>query len=988
MRRNSLISTTAAKTSTGPGPEASTRQNVRVICRVRPVNKKELLAGGILCVKHSDTDIEVAVEEGLYNFSFDRVFGDKSNQVEVFNDTAHPLIKDVLSGYNATIFAYGQTGTGKTHTMEGDIHSETAKGIIPRTVEALFDGVTDADENIEFMFKVSYVEIYLEKIRDLLDENHVKNNLTVREDKIKGIYIAGVTEEYVTSVEELLGIMSVGASNRAVAATGMNEGSSRSHSVFTITVSQKDIITNATKSGKLVLVDLAGSEMVRKSNASGQQLEEAKTINKSLSALGQVINALTDEKQTHVPYRDSKLTRVLQDSLGGNSKTVLIVAISPSSYNGNETVSTLRFGMRAKSIENKVQVNQTRSIEELENLLVRAEKAIDAQTAHIMSLSAQLQALQAAHNAREEDTDNDDESEAAAGTENDDHAERSHVERPSSAAMEAVKQEVEAATAVTTAQASVIIKLQEQVAALTQELDEERQESSRKEAELKSFAVLVKDKDKVIHDITSTLTEAQRANDSLRERSEQLLREKIEAVGELTSLKAMLEDDKAKASFNIKELEVSLSTLELENQNLKKEIADMSGDPQQIKNPSRKHPVIEVNNDEMAESVDMSELMGKKVPNNDMRNDSSMAINFTAESGNGGMDLKDKERLVITNEDRKQRLELFGAQFASSCRKYQIAEEPSANLYSIMESFAAEQEMGFVALEGKLKHEDKVHAKRVKELEDQRMRLEKDLQTKVESMIQLQMKYDALGRMDRQQQSDAISDKERLSRKSLQQRLEQLVAVHRQLLRKFASLELETSELKKKTQLRDERIRQLEGSSKGLIGNIRQQAEKHVAELTNLREQIQIMKSEHEQRVESNARNNTNVDSPSSLRGLLKPKALRGGGGVDHRKSANYSSFDRVDGIQEKDEEDYNDDEDDAAWTQKQALASANSGSKLLRRHLSEVIPASALGGLNSPMSPSKDNNSLSSGSGSSNNGNNNGNNVNKTLFSRFMGQK
>jgi kinesin family protein 5 len=165
--------------------------------------------------------------------------------------------------------------------------------------------------------------------------------------------------------------------------------------VFTITVLQKDVVTSATKSGKLVLVDLAGSEMVRKSNATGQQLEEAKMINKSLSALGGVINALTDSAHSHVPYRDSKLTRILQDSLGGNSKTALIVAVSPSSYNSAETVSTLRFGTRAKSIENKVTINQTRSVEELEGLLVRAEKAIDAQTAHIITLSTQLQAAYA-----------------------------------------------------------------------------------------------------------------------------------------------------------------------------------------------------------------------------------------------------------------------------------------------------------------------------------------------------------------------------------------------------------------------------------------------------------------------------------------------------------------------------------------------------------------------------------------------------------------
>jgi hypothetical protein len=160
----------------------------------------------------------------------------------------------------------------------------------------------------------------------------------------------------------------------------MNEGSSRSHSVFTVTVAQRDIIRNSLKTSKLVLVDLAGSETVKKTNASGQQLDEAITINKSLSALGQVINALTDDKINHIPYRDSKLTRVLQDSLGGNSKTVLIIAISPSSYNAAESLSTLRFGNRAKSIENKVKVNQTRSVEELEILLAKAEKVITALT--------------------------------------------------------------------------------------------------------------------------------------------------------------------------------------------------------------------------------------------------------------------------------------------------------------------------------------------------------------------------------------------------------------------------------------------------------------------------------------------------------------------------------------------------------------------------------------------------------------------------------
>jgi kinesin family protein 5 len=274
---------------------------------------------------------------------------------------------------------------------------------------------------------------------------------------VKGIYIAGVTEEYVTSQEELLGIMSAGAMNRAVAATGMNEGSSRSHSVFTITISQRDVTTASTKAGKLVLVDLAGSEMVRKTNASGQQLEEAKTINKSLSALGQVIMALTDEKATHVPYRDSKLTRILQDSLGGNSRTVLIVACSPSSYNAPETVSTMRFGMRAKSITNKVKVNQTRSVEELEDLLARAERAIDAQQAHIMTLSVQLQQAM----------------EGGGGG-------------------AALSEGQSAARAET--EANLIAQLQATISKLQGELEEEREESFRQGSEAEKLSTLLSEK--------------------------------------------------------------------------------------------------------------------------------------------------------------------------------------------------------------------------------------------------------------------------------------------------------------------------------------------------------------------------------------------------------------------------------------------------------------------------------------------------------------
>jgi kinesin family protein 5 len=584
--------------------------------------------------------------------------------------------------------------------MEGDITSQENKGIIPRAVEALFDGVSQADENYEFTFKVSYVEIYLEKIRDLLDENRLKNNLTVREDKLKGIYIAGVTEEYVTSVQELLQIMHlgtrvastlsllfvfVGATNRATAATGMNEGSSRSHSIFTITVSQRHIINNSMKSGKLVLIDLAGSEMVRKTNSSGQQLEEAKMINKSLSALGQVINALTDEKATHIPYRDSKLTRVLQDSLGGNSKTVLIIAVSPSSYNGPETVSTLRFGTRAKSIENKVSVNQTRSIEELENLLMRAEKAIDAQTAHIISLTTQLQA-------------------ANSGSRGISQVEEGQV------LVDRMKLEAEAAA---------FKKLEESVNSLTQELDDERQDSMRKDAEIKEMSVLLREKERLIQEAANMLSEVQRSNEGLRDRAEQLLKEKIEAVSELESLKSSFNDEVAKVNYQKSELELSLGTLKTENKQLKTEIAELSGDlsdsvteESRSKTAGKKNIVSAVSNVEEEDShiKKSSRRTGDNPPMNE----------------EGGK--------ILTSQARKSLTDRYSTLFASACIKYGLQEIVSTELFGILDEFASQSENGYAALEEKVSQMYKANTKRVRELEDHRSRLEKDLQNRIQNV--------------------------------------------------------------------------------------------------------------------------------------------------------------------------------------------------------------------------------------------------------------
>ncbi|XP_019378340.1 PREDICTED: kinesin heavy chain [Gavialis gangeticus] len=295
-------------------------------------------------------------------YVFDRVLPPNTSQEQVYNACAKQIVKDVLEGYNGTIFAYGQTSSGKTHTMEGKLHDCQLMGIIPRIAHDIFDHIYSMDENLEFHIKVSYFEIYLDKIRDLLDVS--KTNLAVHEDKNRVPYVKGCTERFVSSPEEVLDVIDEGKANRHVAVTNMNEHSSRSHSIFLINIKQENVETEKKLSGKLYLVDLAGSEKVSKTGAEGSVLDEAKNINKSLSALGNVISALAEGTKTHVPYRDSKMTRILQDSLGGNCRTTIVICCSPSIFNEAETKSTLMFGQRAKTIKNTVSVNLELTAEE------------------------------------------------------------------------------------------------------------------------------------------------------------------------------------------------------------------------------------------------------------------------------------------------------------------------------------------------------------------------------------------------------------------------------------------------------------------------------------------------------------------------------------------------------------------------------------------------------------------------------------------------
>ncbi|KHJ99249.1 kinesin motor domain protein [Oesophagostomum dentatum] len=307
--------------------------------------------------------INQRVDEPRRTFFFDAVFPPDCDQMRVYNVAARPIVENVLKGYNGTIFAYGQTGTGKTFTMTGDLERAELQGIIPNSFAHIFDHIakcqqdrTDRKTYFSFLVRVSYLEIYNEELRDLLAKDGHGSNLEIKEKVDVGVYVKNLISIIVGSASQMQKLMEYGNKNRKVGATKMNEESSRSHAMFSVTVesSERGMVTQ----GKLHLVDLAGSERQSKTGAAGERLKEAAKINLSLSTLGNVISALVDVKSTHIPYRNSKLTRLLQDSLGGNSKTVMIANIGPASYNYDETLSTLRYANRAKNIQNVARINE------------------------------------------------------------------------------------------------------------------------------------------------------------------------------------------------------------------------------------------------------------------------------------------------------------------------------------------------------------------------------------------------------------------------------------------------------------------------------------------------------------------------------------------------------------------------------------------------------------------------------------------------------
>ncbi|GIX91327.1 kinesin-like protein KIF3A [Caerostris extrusa] len=348
--------------------EAPEAENIKVVLRCRPMNENEKSANyrSIVEINHVEGSVTLSnPNTSEYDppktFTFDTVFGTDSTQLDVYNLAARPIIDNVLEGYNGTIFAYGQTGTGKTFTMEGNREVPEQKGIIPNSFAHIFGHIAKAEGDKRFLVRATYLEIYNEEVRDLLGKDQ-SVRLEVKERPDIGVFVKNLTGVVVKNADDLDRIMTLGSKNRVVGATNMNLHSSRSHAIFSITVEsceegfdRKEHI----RAGKLHLVDLAGSERQSKTGSSGQRLVEATKINLSLSTLGNVISALVDGKSTHIPYRNSKLTRLLQDSLGGNAKNFLMCAnIGPAGYNYDESLSTLRYANRAKNIKNKARINE------------------------------------------------------------------------------------------------------------------------------------------------------------------------------------------------------------------------------------------------------------------------------------------------------------------------------------------------------------------------------------------------------------------------------------------------------------------------------------------------------------------------------------------------------------------------------------------------------------------------------------------------------
>ncbi|CCW67290.1 unnamed protein product [Phytomonas sp. Hart1] len=367
--------------------EPSERNRVQVALRIRPVTKLDKDVDKVVARVCDSNTVAIGGERDMRTYSFDHVLA--ADQNSVFKTIGQPMVVEAYKGFNVCLFAYGQTGSGKTYSLLGDMKSSELCGITPRLVRQLFDEaqrLVEEDPDLAIKMSLSMIEIYMEKLRDLLaplQHGQEPEQLEIHEDTNHRVYVKGVSVHPVLGFERMMELISSGNANRQVAETKMNETSSRSHAIIQITMQQEFRSTGKRDlECTISLVDLAGSERQGKADSSGQSFEEAKKINYSLLMLGRTLNSFSERKggDAFIPLRESKLTRLLSESFGGNSKTWMLATVSPTAYNLVETISTLDYAKNAMAITNKAHINKLTKVLDvrmLRALTVKLEISLD-----------------------------------------------------------------------------------------------------------------------------------------------------------------------------------------------------------------------------------------------------------------------------------------------------------------------------------------------------------------------------------------------------------------------------------------------------------------------------------------------------------------------------------------------------------------------------------------------------------------------------------
>ncbi|KAL4952274.1 P-loop containing nucleoside triphosphate hydrolase protein [Aspergillus filifer] len=891
---------------------------IKVVARFRPQNKVELGSGGQPIVKFENEETcSLDSKEASGSFTFDRVFPMDSKQTDVFNFSIAPTVDDILNGYNGTVFAYGQTGAGKSYTMMGsDIDDEVGKGIIPRIVEQIFASILTSPSNIEYTVRVSYMEIYMERIRDLLVPQN--DNLPVHEEKSRGVYVKGLLEVYVSSVQEVYEVMRRGGNSRAVAATNMNQESSRSHSIFVITVTQKNLETGSAKSGQLFLVDLAGSEKVGKTGASGQTLEEAKKINKSLSALGMVINALTDGKSTHIPYRDSKLTRILQESLGGNSRTTLIINCSPSSYNDAETVSTLRFGVRAKAIKNKAKVNAELSPAELKQLLRRAQSQVTNFETYISALESEVTSWRSGEAVPKDRWTPARGAEAVGAAKAEARAPRPSTPSRLQDVSRSETPRPDSRLGDRSSTPSIVLE------------KDEREEFLRRENELQDQ---VAEKESHIANVERGLREAREELRSLKENSARSGKDNDKLNTEVNELRMNLE----KVSYESKEAAITMDSLREANSELTAELDEVKQQLLDVRMKA-KETTAALDEKEKKKAEKMAKMMagfdlgGEVFSDNERKLQSLIqrvdALHQVSETGEviapddllelraslvetqgfirqAELTMNDRSELNVLQDSRRVELE---QKLANLEQDYEgllarnLGEEDLAEIKERLEKvYVAKKEAELAAaseLQQELTRKDEELTKLQSSLADSQSRgatngaaskslqqqiaefdamkksLMRDLQNRCERVVELEISLDDA----REQYNNVLrSSNNRAQQKKmafLERNLEQLTHVQRQLVEQNSSLKKEVAIAERKLIARNERIASLEALLQESQEKLTQANHRFEAQLTAVKERLEAAK-------QGSTKGLPSMDSNGgfSFAGSRIAKPLRGGGG-------------------------------------------------------------------------------------------------------------